>query len=239
MIAAMSSTPPYDTSTGPAIARRGLRTVAQHPVLAASLLVAAVAAVVVSALIGLNVLVTIVLLGVVALGAVALVALWYRRRPLEQPVSRPTAGRVGLAAAAISGVATFALIQLVPYGRDHTNPPVTGEPQWADARTRQLMVDACFSCHSSETEYPAYASVAPFSWAVRHHIDEGREAVNYSEFATDPGDADETIEVIEEGEMPPAYYTRFGVHPEANLTDAQMAELIDGLRRTPGLSERD
>ena len=239
MIAAMSSTPPSDTSTGPALARHAVRTVTQHPVLAASLLVAAVAAVVVSALIGLNVLVTIVLLGVVAVGAAALVALWYRRRPLEQPVSRPTAGRVGLAAVAISGVATFALIQLVPYGRDHTNPPVTGEPQWADARTRQLMVDACFSCHSNETEYPAYASVAPFSWAVQHHIDEGREAVNYSEFTTDPGDADETIEVIEEGEMPPAYYTRFGVHPEANLTDAQMAELIDGLRRTPGLSERD
>jgi hypothetical protein len=239
MIAAMSSNPPSDASTASTTARRVLRTVAEHRLLAATLLAAAVAAVVVSALIGLNVLVTVVLLGIVALGALALVVLWVRRRPADGPASRSTVGRVGLAAVAISGVATFALIQLVPYGRDHTNPPVTGEPQWADARTRELMVDACFSCHSNETEYPAYASVAPFSWAVQHHIDEGREAVNYSEFATDPGDADETIEVIQEGEMPPAYYTRFGVHPEANLTDAQLAELIDGLRRTPGLSERD
>ena len=28
------------------------------------------------------------------------------------------------------------LIQLVPYGRDHTNPPVTGEPPWDSAATR-------------------------------------------------------------------------------------------------------
>ncbi len=213
--------------------------VGRHPALGALLVAAAVAALILSALIGLNVLVTAVLLAIVGLGAAALVVLWHRRRRPDQPTSRATAGRVGLAAVAISGVATFALIQLVPYGRDHTDPPVTGEPQWADARTRELMVDACFSCHSNQTEYPLYASVAPFSWAVQHHIDEGREAVNYSEFATDPGDADETIEVIDEGEMPPAYYTRFGVHPEANLTEAQLAELIDGLRRTPGLSERD
>jgi hypothetical protein len=25
---------------------------------------------------------------------------------------------------------TFLVIQLVPYGRDHTNPPVLGEPTW-------------------------------------------------------------------------------------------------------------
>ena len=99
------------------------------------------------------------------------------------------------------------------------------------------MVDACFSCHSSEVDYPAYASVAPISWAVQHHIDEGREKVDYSNFATDPGDADETIEVIRDGEMPPPYYTRFGRHPEAVLTQAELAELIDGLQRTPGLSE--
>lgn len=28
------------------------------------------------------------------------------------------------------------LIQLVPYGRDHSNPPVVQEPHWDDPRTR-------------------------------------------------------------------------------------------------------
>ncbi|MFN7148622.1 MAG: heme-binding domain-containing protein [Microthrixaceae bacterium] len=231
--------PPADESRPSGPLRRTVRSISEHPLITIVLVALSVGAVAMSAAIGLNVVVPIVLLGVVGAGALLLFQLWRRSRPAAHRPSSTTSGRVGLAAVAVSGVATFALIQLVPYGRDHTDPPATGEPQWADARTRELMVDACFSCHSNEVEYPAYASVAPLSWAVQHHIDEGREAVNYSEFATERGDADETIEVIEEGEMPPAYYTRFGVHPEANLTDAQLAELIDGLRHTPGLSESD
>ena len=35
--------------------------------------------------------------------------------------------------ALLVAVTTFGLIQLFPYGRDHTNPPVTGEPEWATA----------------------------------------------------------------------------------------------------------
>jgi mono/diheme cytochrome c family protein len=158
----------------------------------------------------------------------------------------PTSGPKRLLATAarrpiLSGIAVlflvFVLIQFVPYGRDRSVGASTGEPQWATARTRELMVDACFSCHSNETEYPVYASIAPISWMIQDHIDEGRSKVNYSNFATDPGDADETIEVLQEGEMPPASYTRFGLHPEAKLSEAELRELIDGLRATPGLSE--
>jgi hypothetical protein len=101
------------------------------------------------------------------------------------------------------------------------------------------MVDACYACHSNEVEWPWYSNVAPVSWTVTHHVDEGRDKVNYSEFATDPGDADETIEVIREGSMPPNYFTMFGLHDEADLTDAELDELIEGLRATPGMSEDD
>jgi hypothetical protein len=134
-------------------------------------------------------------------------------------------------------VVAFGLIQLVPYGRDHANPTVTGEPAWSSPRTRELMVNSCFGCHSNEVDWPWYSNIAPVSWAVLDHVDEGRGAVNYSEFDTDQGDADETIEVILDGEMPPGYYTLFGLHPEANLTEAEIDELVAGLRATPGMSE--
>ncbi|MBT5773677.1 MAG: cytochrome C, partial [Dehalococcoidia bacterium] len=39
-------------------------------------------------------------------------------------------------------------IQLVPYGRAHSNPPVTGEPAWDSPRTEELVRRACFDCHS-------------------------------------------------------------------------------------------
>ena len=133
---------------------------------------------------------------------------------------------------------TMVVIQAIPYGRSHSNPPITGEPEWATPRTRELMVRACFGCHSNEVEYPAYASVAPISWVVETHVSEGREKVNYSEFNSRQRGADETVEVIEEGSMPPGYYTQFGRHPEAKLTTAEVAELIAGLKATPGLSER-
>lgn len=46
-------------------------------------------------------------------------------------------------------VALFLAIQLVPYGRAHTNPPVVQEPTWDSAQTRQLAVQSCYDCHSN------------------------------------------------------------------------------------------
>jgi hypothetical protein len=220
----------------PASAVRAIRA---HPAVTGILTLGVGAAIVFSVLVGLDVIITIALLVAVGIGAWLLTRWWSRRHPssVGQPPDRT--GRIVLGAVVVSGVLTMGLIQLVPFGRDHSNPPITGEPQWASPRTRQLMVDACYACHSNEVEYPAYASIAPISWALQGHVEEGRDKVNYSEFATDPGEADESIEVIEEGEMPPASFTRFGLHPEANLTDAELQELIDGLRATPGLSDRD
>lgn len=154
------------------------------------------------------------------------------------PESRGQRRRAALVTAVLTGVGMFALIQAVPYGRAHANPPVTGEPQWASPETRQLMVDACYQCHSNLVEYPWYSDIAPMSWTVQNHIEEGRGAVNFSEFATDPGKADEAIGEIEHGSMPPSYFTRFGLNAAADLTDAEIATLVAGLRATPGFEER-
>jgi hypothetical protein len=53
--------------------------------------------------------------------------------------------------AVIGVVVIVAAIQLVPYGRAHTNPPVGAEPAWDSPGTRELTVRACFDCHSSQT----------------------------------------------------------------------------------------
>lgn len=143
---------------------------------------------------------------------------------------------------AISCVAVFAVIQLVPYGKSGTNPSNFDrkfEPDWDSPRTRELTVNACFGCHSNEVKYPSYSKIAPISWAVQKHIDEGRSEVNYS-LAKQSNDlrdiGEESIEVIQEGSMPPSYYTRFGMHPEAKLTEAEKNELIQGLMKTFGVT---
>jgi hypothetical protein len=43
------------------------------------------------------------------------------------------------------------LIQLIPYGHSHTNPPTTTEPAWDSSQTRDLIHRACFDCHSNQT----------------------------------------------------------------------------------------
>jgi len=127
-------------------------------------------------------------------------------------------------------IAGFLLIQLVPYGRDYSNPPVTGEPAWDSPRTKELAKRACFDCHSNETAYPWYSRVAPVSWLVRRDIEEGRGNLNFSEWEIGSKRAqraaDEVREVISSGEMPlPIYLIQ---HPEARLTDAEKQELLSG-----------
>lgn len=134
---------------------------------------------------------------------------------------------VRIAVLALIGV--FLLIQLIPYGRDHANPPGRAEPAWDSPRTRALAVDACFDCHSNETAWPWYTSVAPMSWLTQRDVDEGRDALNFSEWDR-AQDAQDVSEVIREGEMPPWSY---GIlHPGARMSDAEKERLIAGLEAT-------
>lgn len=209
----------------------------RHPVLVIVAIVLVALAFVFGALIGF-------LPGMAALAIFAVLVWWAvleivarRRRRSESAADAGREARTAVIAGVGVVVIGFGLMQAVPYGRDRTQPPVTGEPTWHTEETRTLMVRACYQCHSSEVKYPAYANIAPTSWAVQRHIDEARGAINYSQFVTDPGDAEETIEVIRDGSMPPAYFTRFGINPEAKLTEAEKAALIAGLEKTPGMSD--
>ncbi len=126
----------------------------------------------------------------------------------------------------------FVAIQFVPYGREHTNPPVTGEPAWDSARTATLFMQACGDCHSNETTWPWYTNIAPVSWRLQGHVDEGREALNVSEWGAGEQEADEAAELVQNGEMPPFDYVL--AHPEANLSEADRQALVDGLAATFG-----
>jgi hypothetical protein len=137
--------------------------------------------------------------------------------------------------ALLAAVALLVLIQLVPYGRDHENPPVRKEPAWDSPATRALAQRACFDCHSNETRWPWYSWIAPTSWLVTHDVTDGRRHMNFSEWDREQKDAHEAPEMVEEREMPPWFY--LPAHPEAQLTDAERADLIRGLAATVGDDE--
>lgn len=125
-------------------------------------------------------------------------------------------------------IAAFLLIQLVPYGRAHTNPPVVNEPQWQDATTKDLVTRACFDCHSNETVWPWYSNIAPASWLIQRDVEEGRQKLNFSEWGGREREVEEIIEIVREGEMPPIQFTL--IHAEARLSEAERAQLISGFK---------
>jgi len=128
--------------------------------------------------------------------------------------------------------ALFLLIQLVPYGRDHANPPTTQEPKWDSQATRQTFFRVCKNCHSNETEWPWYSNIAPTSWLVQYDVDEGRSEFNVSEWGRARNKGDEAAHEVREGHMPPWYY--LPPHPEARLTKAERKEYARGLALTFG-----
>jgi len=127
-------------------------------------------------------------------------------------------------------VVLFGLMQLVPYGRTHSNPPVIKEPRWDSPRTRELAVRACFDCHSNETRWPWYANVAPFSWVVQWDVGVARSVINFSEWHVTYELAPYAGLSVRNGVMPLAKYRM--AHPEADLSPEETQELARGLDAT-------
>jgi mono/diheme cytochrome c family protein len=121
-------------------------------------------------------------------------------------------------------LALLVAIQLVPYGRTHINPPVAAEPPWDAPVTRELVRQACFDCHSNETRWPRYASVAPGSWLVQNDVDGGRAHLNFSEWQRPQRHAKDAADEVRNNKMPPWYYAM--LHPPARLSDADRARLV-------------
>ncbi len=56
----------------------------------------------------------------------------------------------------------------------------------ADPSVMQVLNKSCYDCHSQETRYPWYTAIAPVSWIMANHIDQGRKALDFSNWANIP-----------------------------------------------------
>ena len=92
-----------------------------------------------------------------------------------------------------------------------------------------LLKNACNDCHSNYTKYPWYSEIAPVSWFLAHHVNEGKEHLNFSEWTSYNENQKKHIihdieEVLESHEMPLKTYIL--MHEEANLTNEQFETLL-------------
>ena len=128
-------------------------------------------------------------------------------------------------------IAILVLIQFIRI--DKTNPPVNKSIDFItlakpSEEVQGILVTSCYDCHSNETTYPWYTDVAPLSWWLKHHINEGREHLNFSEWGNytekrQQHKLEECIEEVNEGEMPLSSYTI--MHKDAALSPAQQKAL--------------
>jgi hypothetical protein len=105
------------------------------------------------------------------------------------------------------------------------NPPVVQKIKM-DAGTEKILRRACFDCHSNETIWPWYSTVAPVSWLFSYDVNKGREKLNFSNGKY--SDLKEIAEEVREGKMPLKRY--IFLHPEARLTEKDKEALINGLK---------
>ena len=124
------------------------------------------------------------------------------------------------------------LLQLIPYGRRHLNPPRGRGVTWDSPATEALARRACFDCHSHETRWPWYASIAPLSWRIQTHVEGGRKALNFSRAEVPQERAAASAGTVRRGTMPPPDYVF--MHPAARLTAREREALIAGLAATFG-----
>ena len=125
-------------------------------------------------------------------------------------------------------VAVFILIQFVPFGRDHTNPPATNSFKWTSAQAKAIARRSCYDCHSNHTKYWWAVDIAPFSWLAAHDIQDGRARLNFSEWTGSLSTP--ALESAVSGNMPPLQYTL--LHPSAKLSAADKQVLLDGFQQS-------
>jgi hypothetical protein len=138
-----------------------------------------------------------------------------------------------LKGAAIALAVIFAALQFIRPAR--TNPPVD-EARTISANAHltpevsAILGRSCNDCHSNQTRWPWYSNVAPVSWFVISHVNEGRREMNFSDWAEyNREDRQRYLKKIcmevKRGDMPLKSYLR--LHGDALLSIEDVQALCD------------
>jgi heme-binding protein len=132
-------------------------------------------------------------------------------------------------------VVAFAAAQLVRPER--ANPPTdasrTIAARLGPASGLPAILDrACRDCHSNATVWPSYARIAPLSWLMAYAVTQGRQAVNFSEWAGHSPEQqrmllDVSCQDVTSGKMP-GVYTR--LRPETRLSAQDIGTICAAAR---------
>lgn len=138
------------------------------------------------------------------------------------------------------GVGLFVIAQFM--GPAKTNPAIEQtlaleSHAQVDPKVAAILDRSCNDCHSNKTQWPWYAHVAPVSWFVIDHVNEGRIHLNFSEWGS--YDADQRRDLlrdicaeVKQGTMPLSSYTP--LHPGSALTRDDIMTICEWVNKETG-----
>lgn len=100
----------------------------------------------------------------------------------------------------------------------------------------EILKTSCSDCHSNRTLYPWYSEIAPISWYLASHVNDGKEHLNFSEWASYNKDQRKHIlndlqEELENQKMPLKSYLI--IHKDAEMTKNQYETLLNWVKTIP------
>lgn len=124
----------------------------------------------------------------------------------------------------------FIVIQFI--GIDKSAPDLEGRLDFMEIESppvniEKLIKTTCYDCHSYETNYPYYSNIAPISWSVGSHINNGRAHLNFSIWGNYKAEVQKDLllkcyKQIGARQMPLASYLL--LHKEAKIPKYQLEE---------------
>jgi len=133
----------------------------------------------------------------------------------------------------VIGFCLFVVAQFV--GPANTNPVI--DPSLAlesklhvDPQVETILNRSCADCHSNRTRWPWYTNVAPVSWFVIGHVNDGRRDLNLSEWGNydkrkQSSRLDQMCQLAKAGVMPLSSYTP--LHPGSKLSGDDVKALCE------------
>ena len=98
-----------------------------------------------------------------------------------------------------------------------------------------ILKNACFDCHSNNTNYPWYFNIQPVGWLLAKDIENGKDKLNFSEIGSlssrkQISKLQEVENRIKDGTMPLRAYQI--MHPSARLAEGERRLLVDWIEKT-------
>ncbi len=131
------------------------------------------------------------------------------------------------AAVMLAGLLVAVLVVAQLKTVDRTNPPSHGDLS-APPAVAAILRNSCYDCHSNQTRWAWYSRIAPISWIIVDHVDQGRRQINFSEWGSYyPLTRKRKLQWMQRAlhkEVMPLWSYRL-MHPGSRLTDADRALL--------------